>query len=130
MVVIWLTCNYNPPTTYYKLHKYNHPLVNAKHWLGPKLEKKNSSHNNYSIINPKDVKSPTPTFVNKIRSNKTTSHISTRSTWVKRNNSSTHNAMVEMTKKGNNLLVDSIDHIHASSLLMEDNYTRTQELLF
>jgi hypothetical protein len=38
--------------------------------------------------------------------------------------------MVEVTKKGNNLLVDSIDHIHASSLLMEDNYTRKQELLF
>jgi hypothetical protein len=37
--------------------------------------------------------------------------------------------MVEVTKKGNKLLVDSIDHIHASSSLMKDNYTHTQELL-
>jgi hypothetical protein len=37
--------------------------------------------------------------------------------------------MVEATKKRNKLLIVSIDQIHASSLLMEDNYTCTQELL-
>jgi hypothetical protein len=37
--------------------------------------------------------------------------------------------MVEATKKGNKLLIDSIDHIYASSLLMEGNYTCMQELL-
>lgn len=37
--------------------------------------------------------------------------------------------MVEVTKKGNKLFIDSIDHIYGSSLLMEDNYTHTQELL-
>jgi hypothetical protein len=39
---------------------------------------------------------------------------------VKRTDSSIYKSMVEMTKKGNKMLVESIDRINATNLVLED----------
>jgi hypothetical protein len=70
------------------------------------------------------------TSINKIGCNKSTWHQSTRSTRVKKSYLSIHKIVVEMTKKGRNLLTKSIVHIHTNKLLMEENGAHMQKPLF
>jgi hypothetical protein len=59
----------------------------------------------------------TPKYVNRIGCKKgPTTFCSSRSTWVKRQYSSTHKTMVETTKKESKLLTKSFHKIHASSM--------------
>jgi hypothetical protein len=44
--------------------------------------------------------------------------------------SSTHKSMVEVTQKGCQMLLDSIDNMHKSNMIMEEKWYRIQENWF
>jgi hypothetical protein len=52
--------------------------------------------------------------------------ISTISTWVKRTYSSAHKNMAEATKKGNKMLVEFIDQINATNVLLKENKLKSK----
>jgi hypothetical protein len=79
---------------------------------------------------PQSINSPTPTLINK-HSNipKTWNGKSSESTWVKKTYSSTHKNMVESAEKGSKILVESIDWINATSVMLEEKWVEIQNIL-
>ncbi len=49
------------------------------------------------------------------------------STKVKQKSSTTHKSLIETTEKANAALVDSINHIHAVNIQIENKWTWTQD---